>query len=291
MAQPKRALMPSGRGECLITLHSHPTPPPLSPPPPIRHDEELKLKLHPASLPVTYSRTGQDMTDKREEVSRSNFTGAIARVLRGQQKKRSLTGAIGQDAVLSARVIIITITIIPIVVVVIIIITGLLSLKKPHRGINCQESINFHAPSPPLRSWWKARRDKEAFCVVCQKRCRRWHVPCSQPNGCASTPPLCNPCHHHRRLPFPPTRFNLSAKWRDVVGDIILSEHHPSVTLPKEVYQSLIIKSSGSATRLIRLLMKSFFTQEELAASSLSGEGIYKQRLQPEITEAIKGMV
>uniref|UniRef100_A0A5K3EI28 Uncharacterized protein n=1 Tax=Mesocestoides corti TaxID=53468 RepID=A0A5K3EI28_MESCO len=57
MAQPKRALMPSGRGECLITLHSHPTPPPLSPPPPIRHDEELKLKLHPASLPVTYSRT------------------------------------------------------------------------------------------------------------------------------------------------------------------------------------------------------------------------------------------
>ncbi|VDM31130.1 unnamed protein product [Hydatigera taeniaeformis] len=59
--------------------------------------------------------------------------------------------------------------------------------------------------------------------------------------------------------------------------------------LPKEVYQSLIIKSSGSATRLIRLLMKSFFSQEELAASSLSGEGIYKQRLQPEITEAIKG--
>ncbi|KAL5970899.1 hypothetical protein TSMEX_001375 [Taenia solium] len=72
-------------------------------------------------------------------------------------------------------------------------------------------------------------------------------------------------------------------------GHIILSEVHPSVMLPKEVYQSLIIKSSGSATRLIRLLMKSFFSQEELAASSLSGEGIYKQRLQPEITEAIKG--
>ncbi|EUB59879.1 hypothetical protein EGR_05205 [Echinococcus granulosus] len=72
-------------------------------------------------------------------------------------------------------------------------------------------------------------------------------------------------------------------------GHIILSELHPSVMLPKEVYQSLIIKSSGSATRLIRLLMKSFFSQEELAASSLSGEGIYKQRLQPEITEAIKG--
>ncbi|VDL89733.1 unnamed protein product [Schistocephalus solidus] len=35
--------------------------------------------------------------------------------------------------------------------------------------------------------------------------------------------------------------------------------------------------------------MKSFFSQEELAASSLSGEGIYKKRLQPEITEAIKG--
>ncbi|VDN26486.1 unnamed protein product [Dibothriocephalus latus] len=72
-------------------------------------------------------------------------------------------------------------------------------------------------------------------------------------------------------------------------GQVVLSENQPSVTLPKEVYQSLIIKSSASATRLIRLLMKSFFNQEELAASSLSGEGIYKKRLQPEITEAIKG--
>ncbi|KAL7060701.1 hypothetical protein AAHC03_09226 [Spirometra sp. Aus1] len=37
--------------------------------------------------------------------------------------------------------------------------------------------------------------------------------------------------------------------------------------------------------------MKSFFSQEELAASSLSGEGIYKKRLQPEITEAIKAFI
>nr|VZI18466.1 unnamed protein product [Spirometra erinaceieuropaei] len=74
-------------------------------------------------------------------------------------------------------------------------------------------------------------------------------------------------------------------------GQVILSENQPSVTLPKEVYQSLIIKSSASATRLIRLLMKSFFSQEELAASSLSGEGIYKKRLQPEITEAIKAFI
>ncbi|KAM7536177.1 hypothetical protein Aperf_G00000089995 [Anoplocephala perfoliata] len=74
-------------------------------------------------------------------------------------------------------------------------------------------------------------------------------------------------------------------------GQVILSDLHPTVMLPKEVYQSLIIKSSGSATRLIRLLMKSFFSQEELAASSLSGEGIYKQRLQPEVTEAIKAYI
>ncbi|BHF71444.1 hypothetical protein SprV_0401450200 [Sparganum proliferum] len=74
-------------------------------------------------------------------------------------------------------------------------------------------------------------------------------------------------------------------------GQVVLSENQPSVTLPKEVYQSLIIKSSASATRLIRLLMKSFFSQEELAASSLSGEGIYKKRLQPEITEAIKAFI
>ncbi|KAL3307838.1 hypothetical protein Ciccas_013638, partial [Cichlidogyrus casuarinus] len=71
-------------------------------------------------------------------------------------------------------------------------------------------------------------------------------------------------------------------------GQILLSEKYPGVTLQEDVYNSLIVKSSASATRLIRLLMKSFFTQEELAASSLSGEGIYKKRLQPNITEAIK---
>ncbi|VDO04609.1 unnamed protein product [Rodentolepis nana] len=69
---------------------------------------------------------------------------------------------------------------------------------------------------------------------------------------------------------------------------IVLNPQQPEVRLPKEVYQSLIIKSSGSATRLIRLLMKHFFSQDELAASSLSGEGIYKRRLKPDITEAIK---
>ncbi|KAM3173847.1 hypothetical protein ACTXT7_011761 [Hymenolepis weldensis] len=68
----------------------------------------------------------------------------------------------------------------------------------------------------------------------------------------------------------------------------MLSPQQSEVRLPKEVYQSLIIKSSGSATRLIRLLMKHFFSQEELAASSLSGEGIYKRRLKPDVTEAIK---
>lgn len=74
-------------------------------------------------------------------------------------------------------------------------------------------------------------------------------------------------------------------------GQIVLSELHPTVSLPKDVYYSLILKSSASATRLIRLLMKSFFTQDELAASSLSGEGIYKQRLQPTVTEAIKTFI
>ncbi|VEL12365.1 unnamed protein product [Protopolystoma xenopodis] len=68
----------------------------------------------------------------------------------------------------------------------------------------------------------------------------------------------------------------------------MLCESHPNVLLPWDVHQSLIIKSSASATRLIRLLMKSFFTQEELAASSLSGEGIYKKRLDPSVTESIK---
>ncbi|KAF8570170.1 hypothetical protein P879_02527 [Paragonimus westermani] len=71
-------------------------------------------------------------------------------------------------------------------------------------------------------------------------------------------------------------------------GQILLSEAHPTVKLSKDIFYSLIVKSSGSATRLIRLLMKSFFTQDELAASSLSGEGIYKQRLEPSVTEAIK---
>lgn len=40
---------------------------------------------------------------------------------------------------------------------------------------------------------------------------------------------------------------------------------------------------------MIRLLMKHFFNQQVLADSSLSGEGIYKNRLTPEIIEAIKG--
>ncbi|VDO53323.1 unnamed protein product, partial [Schistosoma margrebowiei] len=71
-------------------------------------------------------------------------------------------------------------------------------------------------------------------------------------------------------------------------SQILLSEAHPNVKLSKDIFYSLIVKSSGSATRLIRLLMKSFFTQDELAASSLSGEGIYKQRLEPSVTEAIK---
>ncbi|KAF6780407.1 hypothetical protein AHF37_00153 [Paragonimus kellicotti] len=78
---------------------------------------------------------------------------------------------------------------------------------------------------------------------------------------------------------FKPTEMN---------GQILLSEAHPTVKLSKDIFYSLIVKSSGSATRLIRLLMKSFFTQDELAASSLSGEGIYKQRLEPSVTEAIK---
>ncbi|VDP66050.1 unnamed protein product [Echinostoma caproni] len=73
-----------------------------------------------------------------------------------------------------------------------------------------------------------------------------------------------------------------------VSGQILLCEAHPNVKLSKDIFYSLIVKSSGSATRLIRLLMKSFFTQDELAASSLSGEGIYKQRLEPSVTEAIK---
>ncbi|RTG87653.1 uncharacterized protein DC041_0010762 [Schistosoma bovis] len=72
------------------------------------------------------------------------------------------------------------------------------------------------------------------------------------------------------------------------MSQILLSEAHPNVKLSKDIFYSLIVKSSGSATRLIRLLMKSFFTQDELAASSLSGEGIYKQRLEPSVTEAIK---
>ncbi|CAH8471119.1 unnamed protein product [Schistosoma intercalatum] len=74
----------------------------------------------------------------------------------------------------------------------------------------------------------------------------------------------------------------------EVNSQILLSEAHPNVKLSKDIFYSLIVKSSGSATRLIRLLMKSFFTQDELAASSLSGEGIYKQRLEPSVTEAIK---
>ncbi|TNN09716.1 BEN domain isoform 2 [Schistosoma japonicum] len=74
----------------------------------------------------------------------------------------------------------------------------------------------------------------------------------------------------------------------EVNNQILLSEAHPNVKLSKDIFYSLIVKSSGSATRLIRLLMKSFFTQDELAASSLSGEGIYKQRLEPSVTEAIK---
>ncbi|KAF7261641.1 hypothetical protein EG68_00916 [Paragonimus skrjabini miyazakii] len=78
---------------------------------------------------------------------------------------------------------------------------------------------------------------------------------------------------------FKPTEIN---------GQILLCEAHPTVKLSKDIFYSLIVKSSGSATRLIRLLMKSFFTQDELAASSLSGEGIYKQRLEPSVTEAIK---
>ncbi|CAH8458471.1 unnamed protein product [Schistosoma turkestanicum] len=74
----------------------------------------------------------------------------------------------------------------------------------------------------------------------------------------------------------------------NLFSQILLSEAHPNVKLSKDIFYSLIVKSSGSATRLIRLLMKSFFTQDELAASSLSGEGIYKQRLEPSVTEAIK---
>ncbi|CAH8574129.1 unnamed protein product [Dicrocoelium dendriticum] len=77
----------------------------------------------------------------------------------------------------------------------------------------------------------------------------------------------------------------------EVNGQILLSEAHPNVTISKDIFYSLIVKSSGSATRLIRLLMKSFFTQDELAASSLSGEGIYKQRLKPSVTEAIKTFI
>ena len=70
--------------------------------------------------------------------------------------------------------------------------------------------------------------------------------------------------------------------------EIILCEEYSNVHLDKEVYNTLTSKAPRSATRLIRLLMKHFFSQDTLARSSLSGEGIYKDRLQPDVIEAIK---
>ncbi|KAG5448844.1 hypothetical protein CSKR_200834 [Clonorchis sinensis] len=139
-------------------------------------------------------------------------------------------------------------------------------------------SYNTHTvTSQKRKTYFKNKRLRKTYAV---------HSPTTSNAGLSDSSP--NKKSNFRGTSEEENEVSPDFKPTESNGQIILSDAHPNVKLSKDIFYSLIVKSSGSATRLIRLLMKSFFTQDELAASSLSGEGIYKQRLEPSITEAIK---
>lgn len=67
-----------------------------------------------------------------------------------------------------------------------------------------------------------------------------------------------------------------------------ISPNNPDIMMPTSDYLVLMEKGTNG-TKEIRLLMKHFFSRETLANSSLTGEGLYPNKLDENIISAIRG--
>lgn len=67
-----------------------------------------------------------------------------------------------------------------------------------------------------------------------------------------------------------------------------ISPNNPDIMMPTSDYLVLMEKGTNG-TKEIRLLMKHFFTRETLANSSLTGEGLYPNKLDENVISAIRG--